>query len=166
MNRSNTSMCKKRVTFHTIEIIELPMSLGNHPDVSGGPPLTTEWTAQKRTILNIDFFEAYRPARESARGLIISKAHREQLLLEHGFSWDDIQEAANTAATIKKERQETRKAKLVSVKAKKERHARKCGDPSEQRRRNAVHSRQSLSIASSDAYSRDIFYMSCYKISC
>jgi hypothetical protein len=85
----------KRVTFETVEIIELPISIGDNPSVREGAPLTTEWVAQRRTTLNLEYFESYRPRRRSTRELILSQQDREDLLLRQGYTEDEIDEASN-----------------------------------------------------------------------
>ena len=91
----------KRVSFESVEIIELPFALGDNPSVSHGPPLTTEWEAQHRTTLDLDFFETYRPSRRTGRNLVVSYEDREKLLLEHGFSKQQIAAASTEAAKTK-----------------------------------------------------------------
>jgi hypothetical protein len=92
-------MIKKRVRFETVEIIELPISIGDNPSVREGAPLTTEWVAQQRTTLNLEYFEAYRPARRrSTRELILSPSYRTKLLQRQGYTQDEIDEASNLAA--------------------------------------------------------------------
>ena len=84
---------KKTVRFSTIEIIEFPYTfllgettkcIDQHQGAAvsshrrGGHPkliLTTEWCCQKRTTLNLDFFEQYRPKRRtSLRNLMLSRS--------------------------------------------------------------------------------------------
>jgi hypothetical protein len=84
------TMSTKQVNFDTIEIIELPMTLGDNPSVSVGAPLTVEWESQQRTTFQLDFFEKYRPERRSRRTLVISPEARQQILLQHGFCLEDI----------------------------------------------------------------------------
>ena len=95
---------RKRVSFESVEIIELPFALGDNPSVSRGPPLTTEWEAQHRTTLDLDFFETCRPSRRSGKNLVVSHEDREKLLLEHGFSKQQISEASNEAARARSQR--------------------------------------------------------------
>ena len=77
---------KKSVRFSQVEIIELPIVLGDSPSVStGGPPMSVDWTPLRRTNFTIDFYEdefgRQRRTRttNSTRGLIISAAGRTNL---------------------------------------------------------------------------------------
>lgn len=85
MEPQHQRMGKKQVGFDSIEIIELPMTLGDHPSVSSWPPLTVGWKEQQRTTYSIDFFEKYRPQRRSLSGLVLSAETREGILFGNGF---------------------------------------------------------------------------------
>jgi hypothetical protein len=101
---------KKYVTFHKIEIIELAFAMGDNPSVSNGVPLTLEWVAQKRTVMAVDFFEKYRPARcASTLQLRIRKASRVNILLESGYTQQDIDAAAEDAMMIRRLRRVSRR---------------------------------------------------------
>lgn len=67
------------VGFSSVEIIELPYTLGDNPAVSCGPPISASWGSQKRTILNLDFFEQYRPFRRDKEALHLSRRARTEL---------------------------------------------------------------------------------------
>jgi hypothetical protein len=67
----------RHVEFHHAEIIELPIILGDHPATASDPPLTIGWKAQRRTVFNVDFYEAHRPKRQ--RDLVISSSRRQLL---------------------------------------------------------------------------------------
>ena len=72
---------KRSVRFDQIEIIELPIILGDNPSSStGGPPMTVDWEALRRTEFGLDFYEKFRPQRKAnRRKLIISSAGRTSL---------------------------------------------------------------------------------------
>lgn len=67
------------VQFSFVEIIELPYTLGDNPSVSGGPPVAASWQSQKRTSLDLEFFELYRPPRRNKSALHLSKEARKEL---------------------------------------------------------------------------------------
>jgi hypothetical protein len=72
-------MKKKKVSFADVEIIELPYTLGDNPSVSLGVPISASWEAQKRTTMNLDFFETYRPTRRTKQELALSREDRKHL---------------------------------------------------------------------------------------
>ena len=76
-NNSNSS-----VNFSKVEIIELPYTLGDNPAVSSGPPVSASWIAQKRTILDLEFFERYRPKRRNRKALQLTKDARKSLYVQ------------------------------------------------------------------------------------
>ena len=95
---------KKRLRFHQIEIIELPISIGDNPCVTDGPPVACSWDTQLRVTINLDFFEQHRPKRRAIPQLILSRRTRERLLQKQGFSEGDISQATLEARRAKFDR--------------------------------------------------------------
>jgi hypothetical protein len=93
-------MNKKSVSFDTIEILQFGICLGDNPSVSTfSVPITIEWQAYKRTVLSVEAFENIRPPRqEQVRKF--SPLIREQMLLDKGFSPDEIEDAVLEARGI------------------------------------------------------------------
>jgi hypothetical protein len=73
------SMKTRQVSFHQVELIELPYCLGDNTACSHGAPISVEWQAQKRTSFDVSFFEEYRPKRRSCRMLLLSGSDREEM---------------------------------------------------------------------------------------
>jgi hypothetical protein len=95
-------MCKSTVRFHTVEIIELPLCVGDNPAVSAGVPISLDWDAQRRTTLSLDWFEAIRPPFTSTRRL--SSRRRKSILLKNGCSPHEIKLATLEAEITKQQR--------------------------------------------------------------
>jgi hypothetical protein len=74
---ADSTSSKKSVSFHEIEIIELPYSIGDSP--ASGVPLSVGWEPQDRSLFSVDFFEQYRPRRRSRNALRLPHCHREHL---------------------------------------------------------------------------------------
>ena len=89
------------VKFHSIEVIELAVALGDNPSVSCGAPLTTEWCARRRTTFDVDFFEEYRPPRRTLRELILSESEREEILIRQGYTRKQIKAACEEVANVR-----------------------------------------------------------------
>ena len=68
---------KRRVTFGNIEIIELPVEIGDGP--AFGPPISVGWEAMARTEFNLEFFESYRPQRKPKQALRLNGQTRREL---------------------------------------------------------------------------------------
>jgi hypothetical protein len=100
-------MCKaiKSVRFHTIEIIELPVCVGDNPAVSSGVPISLDWDAKRRTTLSLDCFEAFRfPFMSTLR---LSSRRRKSILLKNGCSPDEIKLATLEVEITKQQRIQT-----------------------------------------------------------
>lgn len=69
----------RAVCFTNVEIVELPYTIGDNPSVSGGVPVSASWVSQKRTSLDLEFFEQYRPPRRDKRALHLTKEARIEL---------------------------------------------------------------------------------------
>ena len=76
---------RSTVSFSNVEIIELPYTLGDNPSVSSGAPISASWIAQKRTILDLDFFERFRPERRNKRALQLSKDARKSMYVPNCY---------------------------------------------------------------------------------
>lgn len=58
---------RKKIRFGTITIREYPMVLGDHPNVSYGPPVTLGWDYDEYEPLSMDLYERCHPSRSSLR---------------------------------------------------------------------------------------------------
>ena len=97
---------RAKLGFDEIEIIELPVGLGDNPGGLDGPPVSCcFYEPQLRIKVCLEVFEGQRPQRRTRKQLRLSKRLREKLLLKHGYSQDDI-----TRATF-----EARKARFDRV---------------------------------------------------
>lgn len=74
---SRSSCSRRRVSFREVEIIELPMTVGDGPSL--GVPLTVDWQPQDRSTFDIDFFEQFRPERRNKLQLRMGPESRERL---------------------------------------------------------------------------------------
>jgi len=89
-----------RVRFSTLEIREYPMILGDHPEVSVGPPVTMDWEYQDSTFFSVEAFEAMKQDRDPK----ISAEKRNTISQKAGFTFLDIYEATEDAIRTKKNR--------------------------------------------------------------
>ncbi len=69
----------RSVNFSTLEVIELPYSLGDNPSVNGGAPVSVGWDCQNRMIMDLGLFEECRPARRDKSALHLNKVVRKHL---------------------------------------------------------------------------------------
>lgn len=107
-SRPKVIPAKRSISFSQIEIIELPVTLGDSPSVRDGPPVSCEWDAQRRYQLPLNVFETYRPKRRQRSKLLLSRQTRERILLQHGVSSSDMYLATLEVQRVQKDLLETR----------------------------------------------------------
>ena len=83
------------------------MELGDNPSVSGGAPLQIGWMPQDTIVYDVDMYEYCRVERRPKKKLVIPVEKRGQLLMNAGYTLNDIADAAMQVQQIKKERFET-----------------------------------------------------------
>ncbi|CAJ1941127.1 unnamed protein product [Cylindrotheca closterium] len=72
---------KRRVSFCEIDVVELPMILGDHPACRNGLPVQPDWDASDRYSISVDSFEETRsPHRRSGGPIRISSFDRLNLI--------------------------------------------------------------------------------------
>ncbi len=97
-----TCKTKRKISFHQVEIIELPIVLGDHPCVQDGPPVSVCWIPQLRCVVDLNRFEQLRTQRRPPRR--INKLVRQWLLTKQGVSQSEMDDAIIAAKKIKLER--------------------------------------------------------------
>lgn len=101
----------KSVNFSSVTIRYHPFILGNNPFCSSGPPLELAWKCESSSTdsnVPINVFEEVRgPYRRSEWDLALSRGERESLLLEAGFSRDQIAAAIRECSHVKAHRANT-----------------------------------------------------------
>ena len=71
---------QKTVSFTCIEVVELPMILGDHPSCRAGPPVQTSWDAQSRESYSLDEYEQSRSPRRSLQEMHLSCETRREIV--------------------------------------------------------------------------------------
>ena len=83
---TSSSSTKTAVTFTDIEIIEFPITLGDHPSCQDGPAISMATSCQSRIIVNVEEYEAVRSCcRRHSRDLVLSCEERCQRLKQNGI---------------------------------------------------------------------------------
>jgi len=73
----NSARRPRNVKFGEVEIIEFMQILGDHPDVSDGPPLTFGWKPLSHRKEDIQSYDTIRePYRRTGLDLVIPRAER------------------------------------------------------------------------------------------
>ena len=102
----STTASQKHLRFGNVEILDMPMELGEHPPSQGGPSLTIGWEAESRRSTNVDLYEMCKFGRERCE-FHLSPNERASILLRAGYSTQDIVTACNEAELTLKQREAT-----------------------------------------------------------
>merc|ERR1711935_918175 len=98
------------VTFGDLTIIEYPIILGDNPACTGCP-ITIDWEPIGKHTRNLELYEYTRTqSRQSRRKLVIPVQKRSQMLLDAGYTQDQIVKRALEIAEVKIQREETNKS--------------------------------------------------------
>ncbi len=102
---------KKSVSFGDITILEFPIILGENPAVSGGAPIELGWELMERYTRELQLYEYMRSGqrRKRRKSLTIPVADRARLLMESGYSIEDIAAAVMRVEEVQKQRTESLK---------------------------------------------------------
>eukprot|EP00934_Nitzschia_sp_Nitz4_P008843 Nitzschia sp. Nitz4//scaffold111_size72815//26860//27614//NITZ4_005786-RA/size72815-snap-gene-0.98-mRNA-1//1//CDS//3329533168//8833//frame0 len=95
------------VSFSTLEVFEFPTCLGDHPYCEG-PPLGITGDCLKSTLIEVDGFErARRNKRRQRRDLTLSPSQRSHILLQLGYSVEEVADAALRTQKARMERSQS-----------------------------------------------------------
>uniref|UniRef100_A0A7R9W5E3 Uncharacterized protein n=1 Tax=Pseudictyota dubia TaxID=2749911 RepID=A0A7R9W5E3_9STRA len=96
---------RRQVTFDSVTIREYPMTIGDHPNCSYGPPVTLSWDYDEYESIDVEKFESHRPQRRNLRGMMMNFYRRKNILLHWaGHSQDELDAATASADRIKRQR--------------------------------------------------------------
>lgn len=105
-NEDGTS--SRQVKFNAIEIREYPMTLGDHPNCSYGPPVTLDWDYEELGLIDVNHYELARPNRRNLRQMMMNYYHRKNLLMHHwGFTKEELKAATKEVNKTKRQRKVT-----------------------------------------------------------
>jgi len=107
----------KKVHFSTVEVREYPMTLGDNPAVSKGPPVTIEWRPFSRKIYQVESHIKLTPCpRRKPLQMAMPLFYRDFLLKSSGFSRREMLEATKQVNIIKGRRSATvRKLQMAQM---------------------------------------------------
>jgi hypothetical protein len=107
-NNSNNNNMTKSVYFGSITILEFPIVLGENPSCSSGVPIQIGWKPVERNTFDIAMYDYLRESqRRPRKSLRISIANRALLLMQAGYSIDQIVDAVMKVQVIQKQRTES-----------------------------------------------------------
>jgi hypothetical protein len=98
--KAKATMKKPRVAFSQVQVRMYPITLGENPGGVEGPPLELSWDYFTLAAASVDEFERHRVRpkyqRRSLHALWITPQRRCALLLQAGFSKNEIVDATNS----------------------------------------------------------------------
>ena len=107
----------RSVQFNEVNITEFPMTLGNHPNASSGPPVMLDVKPRSTQSMDLESYEKGRQPRRSRRQLKLSLQQRHAILVkEKGFTFDEVKSAWQEALDVRKQRKETLERGLTQMK--------------------------------------------------
>jgi len=100
---------QQQVTFGDLTIREYPIIMGDNP-AANGCPITIGWKKMSESTRNLELYEYTRQDRRyGKKKLAIPVQARSQMLLDAGYTQDQIIDRALEVAEIKRQRQESAK---------------------------------------------------------
>jgi hypothetical protein len=98
---------KKSVSFSTVDIREYERTLGNHPDVHRGPPVTFDWNYEQAGSVPLVDYEELKDKPRSKAEMRMTASMRESLLRDCGIPRSELAAALRDISRIKKHRIQT-----------------------------------------------------------
>jgi len=71
------------------------MIMGDGPSMSGGPSVELDWTPQNESFMSLDEYEKRKSRRRPPQSLMIPGAFRAAMLLESGYTLNEIHQTAS-----------------------------------------------------------------------
>jgi hypothetical protein len=87
---NNTELRRNVVKFAKVEIREHAIIVGDNPGCCSGPPLSIDWSCEKKRVFDFEAYEASRPERRVRASMQMSKEVRIKLCKAIGYSYQDI----------------------------------------------------------------------------
>jgi hypothetical protein len=92
-----TPTARKSVTFENIHIQEYYMTLGDHPGVSSGPPVSLGWNTGDLHVLSLDEYESGVDSRRRGQELRLPVGVRRKILAAADHSKQEMRKAQDDA---------------------------------------------------------------------
>jgi hypothetical protein len=105
---SNSPATGRNVSFSCLDIKEFPLTLGDHPSATSGPPVMLAAQPLCQRVISLDEYEQKRCPRRPRQQLKLSYRDRKGILeREQGFTTEEVNQAWAQALKIRKQRHET-----------------------------------------------------------
>ena len=104
------SLNSRSVSFSLLDIKTFPMTLGNNPCATSGPPVMLDWESKPtfERVVSLDEYERSRSPRRTRKMLKLSYRDRKGILEgQQGFTAEEVNQAWAEAIKIRQQRNET-----------------------------------------------------------
>lgn len=105
---NNTPRIKRNVSFSNISMRNYPLTLGDNPSVSYGPPTTLDWEFEEAGELSLEDYENNRAPRRRPREMVLNYYQRKAILEQNGCSEEEIKRGKRQAERAKRQRNTTK----------------------------------------------------------
>jgi hypothetical protein len=104
-------MSSKQVSFGDLTVRRYPYELGDNPYCGSGAPLTIGWKAMDSTVRNLELHEYTQSGnrRHGKKQLTLSVQRRAQILLQAGYTIEEIANATMEVDRVKTQRADSLK---------------------------------------------------------
>eukprot|EP00542_Grammatophora_oceanica_P015905 CAMPEP_0194036700 /NCGR_PEP_ID=MMETSP0009_2-20130614/9067_1 /TAXON_ID=210454 /ORGANISM="Grammatophora oceanica, Strain CCMP 410" /LENGTH=302 /DNA_ID=CAMNT_0038678569 /DNA_START=117 /DNA_END=1025 /DNA_ORIENTATION=+ len=98
-----------KVGFGDIKVREYTQTIGDHPSVSYGPPITLDWHYEEKDDMTLDDYELARAPRRSLRDMCMNYYQRKNRLMAlYGHSEAELKQAKRDAERMQRQRAVTK----------------------------------------------------------
>ena len=107
--KSSRTRIKKSVSFHQVQVQEYARTIGDHPDVVLGPPISIDWEPYHHEAHDFDDYETIREGRRkgSKIDMRIHPNTRNRMMISAGVSKEEIKAATRAANRVSSQRKST-----------------------------------------------------------
>lgn len=98
----------RNVSFSKIQVRDYEIMAGDHPGGMFGVPVSLGWMYSEHAALEVEDYEAVRPARRSRGELHMNALTRQQLLQQHDVSRSEMEAAEKEAEKVRSQREHTK----------------------------------------------------------
>jgi hypothetical protein len=107
---------RRSVSFDTIRTRFYDQTIGDHPNVSYGPPISLDWKYEEGETMDVEIYEEKRGKPRKIRQLMLNYYQRKNVLMwSYGFSEEEIKKATRESDKIQFQRAVTKCLLPVSM---------------------------------------------------
>lgn len=106
-NRTRTKN-KREISFDKVIVREYPMTMGDNPSCSYGPPVGLDWIYHESKNLKLEEYERTRARKRSMRQMVLSYYRRIEILESAGYDTGEMKRTTRQINKVKRQRDTTK----------------------------------------------------------